>query len=333
MTRIGNRSNASSPHRAPILNLLLAVMLGAGCGGRVEPAGEKHAVEDQAAETHADEGGAEETPHVELTPQAIRSAGLRSGPAGPAMIAVIVEAPGEVHLNAERVLEVRPRYPGVIRELRKRIGEPVRPGEVLAVVQSNESLTDYEIASSTSGTVISRTVVAGQAADHETVMYVIADLSTVWVDFAVYPQVVGRIRPGMAVTVVAQNRRDLSASGTISYVGPLLEQDTRVSSARVELANTAGRWQPGLFVNARVTLERVRVPIAVPEEAIVRMAEGPVVFRARGGRFEPVPVVIGRTDGATTEIRAGLAAGDTVVTRNAFVLKSELGKGEAGHEH
>lgn len=316
------------------LAALLAAGLMAGCGGGPEPRAADAPGDAGHAEApgHGGEGPGE--PHqVELTPAAIRNAGILIGAAGPAAIAVVVEAPGEVHLDAERVLEVRPRFPGVARDLRKRIGDTVREGEVVAVVQSNESLTDYEIESSMPGTVIARSVATGQSVDHETVLFVIADLSTVWVDFAVYPQHAGRIRPGMPVTVVAQNRPDLTAQGAIRYVGPLLEQDTRVSSARVVLRNAAGLWQPGLFVTARVTLERVRARVSVPEEAILRTAEGPAVFRAEGTRFALVPVVLGRSDGTRTEIVSGLAAEDSVVVKNAFVLKSELGKGEGGHDH
>ena len=284
-------------------------------------------------EEHAEEAHEDEAPHVELSAEAIHNAGIETGVAGPAEIAMVADVPGEVHLDAERVLEVRPRFPGVVRELRKRVGEPVKSGEVVAIVQSNESLADYELDSSLSGTVISRPVVAGQSVDHETPLYVIADLSSVWVDFAIYPQYLGRIRPGVPVTVTVQNRSDLSATARVQFVGPMLEQDTRVSSARVSLPNPDGRWQPGLFVTAHVTLERSRVPVAVPDAAVIRAEDGPAVFRAHGNRFELVPVVLGATDGRRTQIREGLAAGDTVVVANAFVLKSELGKGEAEHEH
>jgi cobalt-zinc-cadmium efflux system membrane fusion protein len=323
--------------RRRALGLGAAIGIGAwllsGCGGaRTEATSEP----DADAREHGEHGGhAEhgEARAVELSPAAVRHARIEVAAAGPARLDVTVEAPGEVHLDAERVLEVRPRYAGVVREIRHRIGDHVAADQVVAVIQSNESLTDYEIASSMAGTVLARHVVTGQAVDHESVLLTIADLSSVWVDFAIYPQVVGRIRPGMTVSIVAQNRPELRATGTIGYVGPLLEQDTRVSSARVVLANPRGEWQPGLFVAARVTLERVRVPVAVPEDAIVRTAEGPAVFRAEGTRFELQPVAVGRSDGHTTEVLSGIAPGDSVVVRNAFVLKSELGKGEVEHEH
>lgn len=282
---------------------------------------------------HGPEGEHGEDAVVTLTPEAADNARLALGVAGAATIEVGVEAPGEVHLNAESVLEVRPRYGGVVREIRKRVGDHVRADEVVAVIQGNESLTDYDVVSPMAGSVIARPVVTGEAVDHESILLTVADLTSVWVEFAIYPQYSGRIRAGMPVRIRAHNRPDLSATGRIRYVGPLLEQDTRISSARVELPNPRGDWQPGLYVSAHVTLERVPAPVAVPEDALVRMPDGPAVFRAEGTRFTLTPVRTGRRDGQFTEILSGLAAGDSIVVANTFVLKSELGKGEAEHEH
>ncbi len=124
-----------------------------------------------------------------------------------------------------------------------------------------------------------------------------------------------------------------SRKGAIAYVGPLLEQDTRVSYGRVVLSNKDGFWRPGLFVTVRVLVERAQVAVAVPEDAIVRSKQGPAVFRAAADTFKLQPVVLGRTDGTLAEIVSGLEAGATVVVENAFLLKAELGKSEAHHDH
>jgi cobalt-zinc-cadmium efflux system membrane fusion protein len=252
------------------------------------------------------------------------------------MIEVRVEAPGEVRLNAERVVQVRPRFPGVLRTLSRRLGDPVRSGEVLAVVHSNESLTEYEVPAPQSGTVVAREAAEGQAVDGSTVLYTIADLSTVWVDFALYPQIATRVRRGQPVRIrsgASAAADAATASGTVSYVGPLLEQDTRVSYGRVVLANAGNAWPPGLFVRASIAVDRARVAVAVPEEAIVRMAAGPAVFIAADTMFTLQPITTGRSDGDWTEVVAGLEPGTAVAVRNAYLLKAELGKGEATHEH
>lgn len=270
---------------------------------------------------------------VELVPEAVASAGLLVGTAGPRLIDVTVETTGEIRLNAERVIQVRPRFPGVVQALEKRLGDTVGAGDLLAVIHGNESLTDYEIRATMSGTVVSREVAVGQTADHETVLYTIADLSTVWADVALYQQIAGQVRRGQRVRIRAAAGDSLEETGTLSYVGPLLEQDTRVSYGRVVLPNQLGRWQPGLFVTAQIVVDRARVAVAVPEEAIVRTSRGPAVFRADGSTFELQPVTPGRTDGVWTEIVDGLESAAQIVVRNAYLLKAELGKSEATHDH
>ncbi len=309
---------------------------GAGLRSR-EPVEEPHSF---AARALLDAGGRrhewtfeEAEGRIELAPEAIRAAGIDTAKAGPASIEVTVEAPGEVRMNAERVVQVRPRFPGLVREMRKRLGDPVRRGETLAQVHSNESLSNYAIPASLAGTIVSQDVAVGQAVDHESILYTVADLSTVWVDFPIYSQNAGLVRPGLQVHVRSETGPALSGLGTVRYVGPILEQDTRVSYGRVVLDNRDRRWQPGMYVAAAVAVERVDVPVAVPEEAIMRLADGPAVFRASGNRFQAQPVKLGRSDGTLTEIVEGLEPGATFVVRNAFLLKAEMGKSEAHHEH
>lgn len=199
-------SDVARPPAARVLAaaLLIGLLVVTGCGGRPGAGGDAH--EAPAAGGHADGPAGEHTDEhghdehgaegvVELTAAAARNAHLRVAAAGPATIATLVEAPGEIHLNAERVLEIRPRFPGVVRELRKRVGDAVRAGEVVAVVQSNESLTDYEVISSMTGTVLARPAVTGSAVSHESSLMTLADLSTVWADFAIYPQWVAASAP------------------------------------------------------------------------------------------------------------------------------------------
>ncbi len=270
---------------------------------------------------------------VALTPDAMQAAGITTGLASARTIAVKVNAPGEVHLNGERVLQVRPRFPGVVARLEKRLGDGVAVGDLLGVIQSNESLSDYEIRAAMAGTIVARDVAPGASVDRQDVLFTIADLRSVWIDFAIYPQHIGRVKRGQAVHLRSRSGPELNASGTVSYVGPLLEQDTRVSYGRVVLQNGDGRWQPGVYVTASITVDAAQVPVAVPEVAIVRSKFGPAVFRASGSTFEIQPIQPGRSDGLFTEVLAGLEPGSEIVIENAFLLKAELGKSEATHDH
>ena len=151
---------------------------------------------------------------VELSPEAVTQAAIQTAMAGPRRIEVRIATPGEVRLNAERLLQVRPRFPGVAEKLSKRLGDSVQSGDLLAVVLSNESLSEYEIRASMAGTVVARDVAVGQSVNHESVLYTIADLSTVWVDFALYPQIAGQVRRGQAVHIRGEGSDSVSAEGT-----------------------------------------------------------------------------------------------------------------------
>jgi len=270
---------------------------------------------------------------VDLSQAAVERADIVAEPAGQARIDMRVNSPGEVRLNRERVLIVRPRFAGVVTKMGKRLGDPVKEGEVLAVIQSNTSLTEYNITASMAGHIVARNGMVGSAVDQQSVLYTVADLSSVWVDFAIYPQHVGVIKRGQLATITAATRSELVAEGEVSYVGPLLEEDTRVSQGRILLPNNDGNWQPGLYVNVSAIVDHAEVAVAVPDMAIVRSKFGPAVFVADGSSFEIQPVVTGRSDGVLTEIVDGLNAGDLVVTKNAYLLKAELGRGEATHDH
>jgi cobalt-zinc-cadmium efflux system membrane fusion protein len=303
--------------------LAVLVLTLSGCG---KPSGESAAHEERApAGPH---GGA----LVILDDAAIRSAGIAVDSVGAGTIELTAELPGEIKLDAERSVEVRPTYAGRVRDLRAGLGARVERGEALATLLSNESLGEYTIEAPMSGTVIARPVNPGASVDHETVLYRIADLGTVWLDFPIYPQHLGRIRAGQRVRIRTEGGDPQSVTATVRYVGPMIDVDTRTTFGRVVLANADGHWQPGRLATAVVSLEKVRIAMAVPEEAIVRMGTGSAVFRADSGRFEVQPITVGRSDGRTTEVLTGLEPGARIVVRNAFLLKAELEKEAGGHE-
>jgi len=316
-----NRPNLASQALASLL--FAGALAITGCG-KSDHAAEEH----EEAHKAGRHGGA----FVELSDEAIRSAGIVVGTAGPQPIAVVVELPGEIKLNAERSVDVRPTYAGRVVSLRASLGSAVSRGQPLGVIYSNESLSEYVVSAPMAGTVVARPANPGAVVDHESVLYTVADLSSVWLDFPIYVQHLGQIRRGQVVNVRTEGGPSIAATGTIDYVGPLLDVDTRTTYARVVLPNRDGRWQPGRLVTAIVVVERVTALVAAPEDAIVRVGTGSAVFRADSSGFEVQPVTVGRSDGTTTEIVSGLERGARVVVKGAFWLKAELEKEAGGHE-
>jgi cobalt-zinc-cadmium efflux system membrane fusion protein len=113
------------------------------------------------------------------------------------------------------------------------------------------------------------------------------------------------------------------STGTVSYVGALVGEQTRTAKARVVLPNPEGVWRPGLPVNIEITAGEVEVPVAVSAEAIQTVRDWTVAFGRYGADFEARPVELGRSDGQLIEIVEGLNAGERYAAKNSFMLKAD----------
>lgn len=287
--------------------------------------------ESSAPDSHESEEGHEEEGHIALSPEQIEHAGISLDRAGPSSIRETLPLYGQVVANAERENTVSARFPGVIRKVTKQVGDPVKQGETLATVESNESLKSYAVVASLTGIVAERNANVGeQTGDRE--LFVIGDYSTVWVDVAVFPGDLSKIRVGQEV-LIANSDASVRGEGRVIAVSPTGSRANQTTTARVLLNNPARQWVPGHFVSAEVVLSEAAVPIAIREEAVQIMGDETVVFVASDEGFEARPVTLGRGDGQLREVLTGLEAGEEYVTANSFILKSELGKEDAEHGH
>jgi cobalt-zinc-cadmium efflux system membrane fusion protein len=195
-----------------------------------------------------------------------------------------------------------------------------------------DRLSRYEIRAPLAGEVIARNVTVGEAVAAAQDIFTVADLSSIWVDVTVYAKDLGVVRAGQAATVHSVDLR-LEAAGRVSYLGPLVGQDTRAAIARIVLPNPGGRWRPGLFVTVRLIRSAATVPLAVPIEAIQTFRDWQVVFVRHGDWFEARPLELGRRDGEWVEVLKGLAPGEQYAAVNSFAVKAEIGKLGASHDH
>jgi len=348
---------------------------------------------------------------VELSPEAARAAGIEIFTAGPQRVGSVFDLPAEVSFNADLVAHVVPRVAGVISASLKSLGDPVKKGELIAVIESREMaeaksrylvflkreelsrtvferteslwqknvtpeqaylndkkaleeakietmaaaqklmalgltekhiqalahtpsgpLNRYELDAPFDGVVVKKHMAIGEWVTENRDLMILADLSTVWVEIIVYVKDLDMVRVGQEATVKC-DASGLQAKGVVSYVGPLVGEETRTARARVVISNPDGRWRPGLFVTVRLAEEEVHVPVAVRKDAIQMLGDWSVVFVRRGGRFEPRPLQLGRRNGAFVEVVQGLAAGEHYAGRNSFLLKSQLGIGGLSHSH
>jgi cobalt-zinc-cadmium efflux system membrane fusion protein len=341
---------------------------------------------------------------VHLDEVAIEESGIETATAGPGKLQIHDTLSGEIAFNSDRLAHIVPRVPGVVREVHRNLGDTVRTGDVLAVLESRDladakavylaaaaglalaqanftreerlqqekitaekdfleskqvlaeaqialrsaeqklhalslteadvqalpshsetSYTRYEITAPIDGTVVEKHIVLGEVfKDDSNPCFVIADLTSVWVDLKVHQQDLSHIRPGQAAVINGGD--DLQTEGTIAFVSNIVSETSRMAFARMTIPNPEGRWRPGLFVTGRIVIDEVSAPVLILRDALVRLDGQTCVFRQTDRGFVPQPVMVGRSNDSSVEITAGLEAGQEYVRRGAYALKSELNK-------
>jgi len=346
-----------------------------------------------------------------VPPDLAKKMGLDTEAAGPGTVISVLELPGEIALNADMVSHVMPRVPGVVLESRKNLGDSVKKGETIAVVDSRElgeaqsrylvavereklasynfervqrlweaqtvaekefltakktyleekieltaaarklmalglskqdlsnlsneddtTLTHFVIRAPFDGVITKKHLSQGEWAKEDAEIYVIADLSSVWVDVIVYAKDIDAVHLGQEATVKTESF-GLEGIGTVSYVGPLVGEDSRTAKARIVIPNPEGKWRPGLFTKVELVRHNASPPLVIRNEAIQTLQNKSVVFVQYDDQYEARPVTVGRSNGKVSEILKGLSPGERYVTNNSFVLKAEMGKAGMSHQH
>jgi membrane fusion protein, heavy metal efflux system len=219
-----------------------------------------------------------------------------------------------------------------VRSVHKRLGDAVARGDLLAVIESNESLHPYELRARIAGTVLSRDVAPGEFVSTDREIFSIADLTTVWADLDVYRRDFTRLKKGQRVLIDSDDGSP-PVEATLAYLSPVGSVNTQTLLARAVLPNADGSWRPGLFVSAQVEVGEVGAKVAVRPTALQRVRDWDVVFIADKNVFEAQPIELGRRDGERVEVVSGLAPGMPYAAAGSFVLKAEAGKSGASHDH
>jgi membrane fusion protein, heavy metal efflux system len=282
---------------------------------------------------HDDHGGhgSEGEQSLSVSDSALRASGVTYGRVEKRTMALRLPVLGKIALNGNRTAHLHARFSGMIVEVNKQLGERVRKGDVLARIESNESLEAYTLRAPRDGVVIGRHATVGESVTPERELFMVSDLSVVWVDFQVYRQDFSSLRPGQRVRVTAEGTAPVEAR--LNYLAPSVEGHSQALLARAELPNPNGAWTPGLFVQGEIATQEFSV-LAVRREAVQEFEGGTVVFvRETSGLHTAHPITIGRRDGDWIEVIKGPYEGEAYVVENSYLLKAEFGKGEASHDH
>ena len=401
--------------------IIIAIVLLAGIltlvifksdSGHTDCDGDAHA---QLEEHDEHEEGHKEGLVIELSKEQIAELGIELATAIGGKIDVYVNLPGEVAINADRMAHIVPRVSGIVGEVKKKLGDAVKAGEVMAMIRSRDladakagylaaierydlaktifereeklwkekisseqdyldakkgfaeakiemrsveqklhaigfseeyleklpleqesQLTKFEITAPFDGTVIDKHITLGELVSDDADVFVVADLSSVWVDLHVYPKDLMKVKKGQKVIISAgQTIPDTEA--TISYVGPVVGAESRTALARVVLPNSTGVFRPGLFVTAKVAIDNVEAGVIVSKDAVQNLDGKKCVFTKDEHGFEPSFVNLGQSNAGFVQVTSGLDPGQQYVTKGAFELKAKIATSSldshAGHGH
>ena len=224
----------------------------------------------------------------------------------------------------------------IARGARERLGVlGMTEGEIATLERRGTPTSNVPIPAPRSGVVLHRGVSAGAAVDPSTELFVIADLSIVWVLAEVPESRMGDVHVGSAATIEIASTGIAPIEAIVAFMYPTLTEGTRTLRVRFVLDNAAGELRPGTYGNATFHLEP-RSALVVPRDAILDTGIEQHVFVATGqDRFEPRTVHLGARLGDLVEVIDGVAEGERVVASGVFLLDSEsrLRASGSGHAH
>jgi cobalt-zinc-cadmium efflux system membrane fusion protein len=373
--------------------------------------------QEDAQDAHGHEGhqqgehGHDEEQMVRLSEAQQREFGIEVAVAEPGRVEHHLALSGTIALNTDRLVHLVPRIPGIVREVRKNLGDTVRAGEVVVVIDSRElaeakaaylaagerltladdtfqrekdlwekkissaedyvnakqalaearierrlakqkllalgfseaalkqlatqpdtAFTRYEVVAPVAGTVIEKHLTLGEIVKDDTEAFSIADLQMVWAHLNASPADLSGVKQGQRVRISAGAGLP-EAEGKVSYIGATVSEETRTVLVRVELPNPEGNLRPGLFVTATLAAGEVPAAVMIPQSAIQTVEGKPSVFVQTPEGFAPRAITLGQVNDTYVEVTDGLAAGERYAATETFLLKAELAKSEAGHQH
>ncbi len=266
-----------------------------------------------------------------INTQTAREVGIKVEPVGPVKIEETLDVLGRVHLAPGAKATLRARFAGQVIAVNKTVGDTVRAGECLVRIESNESLKAYCVVSPIDGVVLERRTNVGDIAGKEALL-VVGDLRKLLADFHVFPKDRHRVAAGQAVKISSIDDRLITTS-EIETILPMTKRETQTVIAHVALPNPNKEWMPGMTVRGEIVVKKEEVSLAVRTQALQRFRDFTVVFARVGETYEVRMLELGRQTPQWTEVLGGIRSGQDYVTHNSFLIKADIEKSGATHDH
>ncbi len=256
--------------------------------------------------------------------------GLETELAGEAVIQETITVYGRVEPNREQTRSVSARFDGPIQSVHVSAGDTVRVGQRLVTIESNESLNSYTLTAPIGGIVTQRVANPGEQTEGRQLLTIV-DTSTVWAELAIFPANRARVRKGARATVRSA-ASEMEWEGVISRLSTIAQPNQSVL-ARVVLDNPDETLVPGTHITGDIEIAEHHVPLAVKRTGLQSFRDFTVVYAQIGEEYEVRMLELGRQDAEWIEVLGGLDAGTRYVTTNSYLIKADVEKSGASHDH
>lgn len=302
-------------------------------GGHEGHGDEEKGHEEAGHGGHAGQEG-EHGDEVHLTDDQIKMMKIKVMKVEQRSLTVVVEALGDIASDTDRVVQVRSEFPGTIKEVLVAVGDAVAAGQILVRYESEGADAGIkELKAVKQGVVVGLYGEVEGHVDPAVPLATLADTSRLRAGLDIYEKDLGRVRKGQLVDIVVSAYPKEVFQGRITYISPRVDENSRTVKVRVDVENPKGLLKFGMFITGRVRVAERRV-LAIPEGAIQEVEGKTSVFvKNDDGGFSPHPVHLGERSQGWVELLSGVENGESIVSHGSFVLKAELAKGEASHEH
>lgn len=284
--------------------------------------------DDHKHDHESEEHGHGHGDSTQISAEMAAAAGIGVASVGPGEIAREISVFGRLVVPPERRVSIQARFPGVIAQANVNLGEWAQKNQLLAVVDSNDSLRPYEIKAPLDGWVMHRAATVGELTTVDP-LFELVDDRLLWAELQVFPSQRREVGVDQRVHLRVG---EFSIEGQVAALYRASEVAPAVV-ARIPVVNEDRRLVAGDMVQARIVIDERKVPMVVANQALQMFEEQPVVFVRRNELYEARSLVLGSSDGRYTEVLQGLEAGEIYVVENSYLIKADLEKAGAAHEH
>ncbi len=237
---------------------------------------------------------------------------------------------GTLVLPPDARRQIQARFDGEIQQMHVKLGDRVSKGQVLVTVDSNESFKTYQITAPIDGVVSQQLGNTGEQSTGRSLLE-ITRTDTLWAELAVYPADSDKVKSEASVTLTVNGFEESIASTIKGSKTAVRKDQARLFFAEVD--NTDGFLSEGLFVTAELEVDTFTVPLAVKRNGLQGFRDFTVVYAKVGEEYEVRMLELGREAGPWVEVLGGLEPGTEYVTENSYIIKADIEKSGASHDH